>query len=132
MLDETQDVSVGDLRYNVMNLLPYKELSGNSIGGYGPIVADFESGEIISSTANLSTQTFYNSIQFYVLRYIESKIGFSGDLSRRLKTNGNSGSQFYSPRNSIKKIVSIGKCIFLNFFTDGKKLLLWGIKNAGF
>lgn len=71
-LDESEDVELGDLRYNVLNIVG--DLTGGLIG-YGPVIADSKTGEILSGAANLFIENF-KQINTSVMRtYVAEKIG---------------------------------------------------------
>ena len=53
VLDETQDRELGDIRYNIINLMMPPSSKSNDPLGYGPNIADPITGEIISTTANV-------------------------------------------------------------------------------
>lgn len=71
-LNETKRVAVGDIRYNVINIIKNVDTDG---GGYGPQLADFNSGEIISATANVHTGYYTNVLIETARNYIRSKMG---------------------------------------------------------
>lgn len=50
-LDESERVSLGDIRYNTINMV--KTLTSTSLLGYGPSIADPDTGQIISATTNI-------------------------------------------------------------------------------
>ena len=52
VLDESEDKGVGDIRYNVLNLI-VSEAAGGGLFGLGPNVANPITGEAISATANV-------------------------------------------------------------------------------
>lgn len=56
-LDESKDVDLGDIRYNVINLV-YEKKQGGGLLGYGPSISDTKSGEIISATSNIYVTPF--------------------------------------------------------------------------
>lgn len=52
VLDESEDKELGDVRYNILNILATQE-RGTNILGYGPNVSNPITGEIVSATANI-------------------------------------------------------------------------------
>ena len=75
VLDETKDVELGDLRYNVLNLLAPEDLLSSSLLGYGPMVSDFRTGEILSATSNVYLSSYYYFLQRQIYYYIMGKAG---------------------------------------------------------
>jgi len=79
------DVALGDLRYNKINLIETVS-DGGGLLGYGPSIADPRTGEIISSTANIYVNPvrsgIINSIRRYVLEKTDALQGKSIDLSQ--------------------------------------------------
>lgn len=69
-------VVLGDLRYNVIHLV--ETLSEDGLLGFGPSVADPETGEIISATTNVyvnSTQSIaVNTIRQYMIDRLEKRL----------------------------------------------------------
>ena len=49
--DRKDDVKLGDIRYNILNLIDTQD--GSGLYGFGPSVADSHSGEIISTSSNI-------------------------------------------------------------------------------
>lgn len=77
LLDESKDVELGDIRYNILNIVP------NDIGrvlGFGPSLVDSDTGEIISSTMNLLLGTMYNSNFNELRNYLFRKSGVAYDF----------------------------------------------------
>ena len=58
-----------------MNLLTPDDLNVSNLLGYGPLVSDLETGEILSSTANVYLSQFYHYIKASIYRYIQAKGG---------------------------------------------------------
>lgn len=68
-----EKVKVGDIRYNLVHILSDED--GNNVwGGFGPSVADTESGEIISATSNINLANYLQAGRLYVRRYIRSNL----------------------------------------------------------
>jgi len=74
ILDETKTVSLGDLRYNIINIIDTKD--GSGLLGYGPSIVDSESGEIISATTNIYANPFREGLIGNVRNYIKFKLGY--------------------------------------------------------
>lgn len=72
-LNESKQVAVGDIRYNIINIVKNLDDDG---GGYGPQLADSSSGEIISSTANIRTGLFTDDTMETIRNHIRAKLGF--------------------------------------------------------
>lgn len=71
--NETKSVELGDLRYNIINIVDTKVASG--LWGYGPSIADPSSGEIISATTNVYVAPMRESLIEAIRNYILSKLG---------------------------------------------------------
>jgi hypothetical protein len=69
-------VRLGDLRYNVIHLVD--TLSEDGLLGFGPSVADPETGEIISASSNIYVSSFQsiaaNTIRQYMINRIEGRL----------------------------------------------------------
>ena len=82
--DTEHDVDLGDIRYNILNLISPHDLSGpNHLNGLGPSIADFETGEIISATANVYLDQMHTSIIRNIDDYLQSRIGLILPLIKR-------------------------------------------------
>ena len=77
LLPETQDdAELGDIRYNILNLIsPDDFLQFGPLNGLGPSITDFETGEVISVTANLYLDVVHARLVGDVYRYIQSRSG---------------------------------------------------------
>ena len=97
VLDESKDVDLGDIRYNILNLISHKQVSLlDGLFGYGPSVSDFENGELISTTTNIYLQNIYmNSLQ-NVYKYILRVGGVHAEWFFR-NNNIRNGKGFSSP-----------------------------------
>ncbi len=85
VLDESADADVGDIRYNVLNLIDPRDLQGRSgIIGYGPSLSNLATGETISSTTNLALNKYYSMITRTIYRYIMEAHGLGPSYSRAL------------------------------------------------
>ena len=63
VLDESEDKELGDIRYNILNLM-MSDVQGGRLFGLGPSVSDPITGEILSATSNVWVR---NSIDTYVM-----------------------------------------------------------------
>lgn len=72
-LDESKSVNLGDIRYNIINIVDTKD--GARLLGYGPSIVDSESGEIISATSNIYANPFRESWINTLRNYVRSQIG---------------------------------------------------------
>ncbi|MDD0852712.1 zinc-dependent metalloprotease [Halobacteriovorax sp. GB3] len=113
VLDESKDVEIGDIRYNILNIVDTKD--GSGLLGYGPSISDTESGEIISATNNIYANPFRESQISNIRNYMRRELGLhapaieglkiTSKLSNRLTSNiaGAAGSSaFGAIDNSIK------------------------------
>ncbi|GAB4010545.1 MAG: hypothetical protein Fur0010_03420 [Bdellovibrio sp.] len=73
VLDESKTVSLGDIRYNIINIVDTKD--GSGLLGYGPSIVDSESGEIISATTNIYANPFREGLINSIRNYIKREIG---------------------------------------------------------
>lgn len=69
----SRDVSLGDLRYNVINLI--ESASGSNLFGFGPSIADSDTGEIISATANVHVTSIKEQVIDAIRDYIAHELG---------------------------------------------------------
>lgn len=75
-LDKTKRVDTGDIRYNVINMIDSKGATGNTgFYGYGPVLSDPFTGEVISATSTMHVHNFRLSIISQVRGYVLSKTG---------------------------------------------------------
>ena len=78
VLDESQAVNLGDIRYNIINIVDTKD--GANLLGYGPSIVDSFSGEIISATSNIYANPFRENWIEILRNYVRSQLGlFSVD-----------------------------------------------------
>lgn len=77
-LEESKDVPLGDIRYNVLNMMDDKYLN-NPYGGYGPALQDPHTGEIISTTSNVAVRTssYYRLLKYYINKEVGKTVSFS-------------------------------------------------------
>ncbi|WP_413558279.1 zinc-dependent metalloprotease [Bdellovibrio sp. HCB209] len=73
LLDETQDVELGDLRYNAINII--ENLTASNLFGFGPSVTDPFTGEIISATTNVHYTPIREAVIDELRTYIDMKLG---------------------------------------------------------
>lgn len=73
ILDESKSVSLGDIRYNIINIVDTKD--GSGLLGYGPSIVDSESGEIISATTNIYANPFREGLINSIRNYVKNEIG---------------------------------------------------------
>ena len=74
VLDETEDREVGDLRYNILNLMFTEGRQTSGLLGLGPNVADPTTGEVISATANVWVNHTLSIYIPLVRRYIRFQV----------------------------------------------------------
>ena len=80
------DAELGDIRYNILNLIsPEDFLRFGAYGGWGPSIADFETGEVISATANLYLDDMYAQLVRTIYLYIQSRSGLILPWAERQK-----------------------------------------------
>ena len=87
LAEEEGDKDLGDLRYNIINMVLTKNLSdeGNSAGillGYAPSYVYPDTGQIIGATANLFVQSIEDQYNKSVRDYIRYEIFQKGKESR--------------------------------------------------
>ncbi len=71
---DAPDVNLGDLRYNIINLID--ENGGRFLLGYGPSIIDTQTGEIVSATANIRVSAIREIEAMMVNNYVREKVGF--------------------------------------------------------
>ena len=65
------DVQLGDLRYNVINLID--QLQESNLFGFGPSISDPDSGEIISATSNVHVGSIRSSVISAIRAYLVNR-----------------------------------------------------------
>ena len=111
VLNESKKVAVGDIRYNIINIIRNTDTDG---GGYGPQLADFNSGEIISATSNVNTGFHMNQLVETIRNYIRAKkgyfaeqwVGYAPEWAKFSIVNSSNGSMamnFPSKENFVKR-----------------------------
>ena len=85
VLDETQDVPLGDIRYNVFNFIDPEEPLNVApwLAGYGPSMSDYETGEIISTTTNIYTKGVRDRLIGSIYNYIQRETGLAVPFPER-------------------------------------------------
>ncbi len=73
VLNKEEDVDLGDLRYNIINILDTQ--NGARLLGYGPSIADTKSGEIVSATTNVYINPFRDGLASKLRQYIRYRLG---------------------------------------------------------
>lgn len=73
VLDTSRTVNLGDIRYNIINIVDTKD--GARLLGYGPSIVDSDSGEIISATSNIYANPFRESWIGILRNYVRNKVG---------------------------------------------------------
>lgn len=71
-LDESKDVALGDIRYNVLNIV---KRAGAGLLGFGPSLIDSETGEIVSSSMNTGVDNIIEQYYRVVRNYLGRKSG---------------------------------------------------------
>ena len=80
LLDESQDVALGDIRYNTLNFL--HSIRGSQLNGFGPSLTDPFTGEIITATTNIHINSKLDMLAGEVRNYMRNKIGLHNYVSR--------------------------------------------------
>ena len=73
VLDESKSVQLGDLRYNIINIV--ESQSSGRLFGFGPSIVDPSTGEIISATANIHATPMKEWLINYIRQYMMAKLG---------------------------------------------------------
>ena len=110
ILDTSEDKEVGDIRYNILNLIVSEGKAGGGLLGLGPNVANPITGEVVSATANVWVSNILNKYISIVRRYIRFHVyppawkmkPFSHDITVSLQEWMNSktpqcGDLFFQP-----------------------------------
>ncbi len=72
------DVELGDLRYNIINLIESE--SESNLFGYGPSLTDPYTGEIISATTNVHVTPIRSALIDEVRNYVLMKLGYLNEV----------------------------------------------------
>ena len=70
VLDESEDKELGDLRYNIINLMYSKSSQADGILGFGPNISNPVTGEVVSATANVWVSKITDSYTNILRKYI--------------------------------------------------------------
>lgn len=73
VLHPKKKVSLGDLRYNVINLI--ESVSEGNLLGFGPSIVDPTTGETISATSNVHVTPIRSGLVSYIRRHIQREAG---------------------------------------------------------
>lgn len=101
-IDESNDVALGDIRYNTLNFL--YSITGSNLNGFGPSLTDPFTGEIITATTNIHINSKLDMLASDIRDYMRNKIGLHGYVSQitgiSLDSNpqGDAASIFMEPR----------------------------------
>ena len=74
VLDETVERELGDIRYNIINLIEAQSESNSGVLGFGPSIYNPVTGEIISATANVWVTSIVDSYVDLIRQYIRFHI----------------------------------------------------------
>ena len=73
-----KDVPLGDIRYNVFHFTdPRESLDSFNMGGFGPKLLDYETGEVVSATTSVGTWMFHKVAVSRIKKYIQREVGFA-------------------------------------------------------
>ena len=129
-LDESEDKTVGDFRYNILNLI-VSDGSLNGLFGLGPNVANPITGEAISATANVWVSNILSQYIEFVRGYIRYHVyppawtfepsfqGLSLFLHEKIQKlcqevtefiQNNKGKRFHPENSSLKDKKEISSC----------------------
>lgn len=79
-LNKSKKVETGDIRYNVLNLIDAKGIgSGGGLFGYGPVLSDPFTGEVVSATSTIHVHNFRVSMIYDIRGYVLAKAGILPD-----------------------------------------------------
>ena len=78
VIDETQDVPVGDIRYHVLNI-PREQTT--SYSGIAQWYVDDETGEVLSSSSNLPLPKAIDLVKQYLVLWVYEEYGLASPLS---------------------------------------------------
>lgn len=130
-LDESKDVALGDIRYNVLNIV---NRAGEGLLGFGPSLIDSESGEIVSASMNTGVDNIIRQMYSVVRDYLGRKSGVfynfrkddqPNDMPSVLKIIAQINSGLYTVDAESGKLVLDGKnALNPAVFTDKEKEFL--------
>ena len=70
LCDENEDKELGDIRYNILNMMYSEQGHSAPLLGYGPNIANPITGETLSATANIWVHTIVNQYVKLIRNYI--------------------------------------------------------------
>ena len=115
-----KDVPLGDIRYNVFNLIDPKEPLDTipGLAGFGPSMSNYETGEIISATTNVYTPGLRRRIINFIKNYIQRETDMAIPLRERAFRNELSSitSNLWTGLYKEKLFLSKQIVSFFNFF----------------
>ena len=126
---EEKTVSLGDIRYNAINILDL-ESKDNPYYGMAPRIADAQTGEIISGVANVYVKPMKNRLFSMIRSYIRAQMGVYN--SRYL---GNLSSVFMNESWNLDNISLWGEAVktpFAHNQNDIHQTMLWNEDNNDF
>lgn len=100
-LDLSERAALGDLRFNSINL--FKSLTASRLLGYGPSIADPDTGQIISATTNVHVTSIRDYIIFNLRNYIRHK-SHEMDANYPLGVQSVTGAPGVALANTTKKV----------------------------
>ena len=115
VLDESTDRELGDIRYNIINLIVSTDSEGGALG-YGPRIANPITGEILSATANVWVTNIIDSYITLVRKYIRFHVY---PPSWKLLPESPGVSDFIHEK--IQKLCSSGDSDVMGFIADNRK-----------
>lgn len=74
VLDESEDKELGDIRYNILNLIVTKSTTNNNLLGLGPNISNPITGEIVSATANVWVTSITDIYTILIRQYIRFNV----------------------------------------------------------
>jgi hypothetical protein len=118
VLDETQDVELGDLRFNAINII--ENLTSSNLFGFGPSVTDPFTGEIISATTNVHLTPIREALISELKNYIKMKLG----LLKEGRSVGVS-SLLMTMENTVIKQTEKGLSVVSDYFPTAKGIKMY-------
>ena len=74
LCNENEDKELGDIRYNILNLMYSEEGESSQLLGYGPNISNPITGETLSATANVWVHTIVGQYVTLLRRYIRFRV----------------------------------------------------------
>lgn len=115
VLDESEDRELGDIRYNIINLILSPQSEGFLLG-YGPNVANPITGEVLSGTANVWVTQIIDRYVVLLRRYIRFHVY---PPAWKLLPESPGVTDFMQEK--IQKLCSSGESNVTKFIADEKK-----------